>query len=85
MAVNIEENIEMNNDSVVISSKTTTTIESDGSIHSVSVINVNTLRFLQNKDPYLFQHENRQITHMQLLRKEIPKMNNYQWATRANE
>ena len=47
MAVNIEENREINHDSVVISSKNNTTIASDGSIHSVPVINVNALRFLQ--------------------------------------
>ena len=35
MAVNTEENIEMKNDSVMISSKNTTIIASDGSIHSV--------------------------------------------------
>ena len=43
MAVNIEKKIEINIESVVISSKNITTISSDGSIHSVPVINVNAL------------------------------------------
>ena len=47
MTVNIEEKIEMENHSIVISSKNNAIIASDGSILSVPVINVNALGFLQ--------------------------------------